>query len=74
MNHKSIRHHKPLHRSWVRFLPYAALGALLISFKAASNIHSAVVIYSVLMTAQLSILCIYVLTTKLATKNNQKSN
>lgn len=50
-----------LHRSWIRFLPYTALGAFLISVKSAANLSSLMTIYLSLMGVQLGAIAIYFL-------------
>jgi L-cystine uptake protein TcyP (sodium:dicarboxylate symporter family) len=55
---------KPMHRSWVRLLPYTAFGALLISFQSASSFESIATIYGLLMAVQLSAVIIYLIAAK----------
>ncbi len=55
---------KPLHRSWVRLLPYTTFGALLISLKSATSFESIATIYGLLMAVQLSAVIIYLLAAK----------
>lgn len=45
---------KPLHRSWLRWLPYSAFGALLISWQWSSNFHSLALIYGLLTSLQIA--------------------
>lgn len=66
---------RPMHRSWVRLLPYTAFGALLISWQSATSFESIATIYGLLMTVQLSAVVIYLLiNNKLdrAKKNTEK--
>jgi hypothetical protein len=55
---------RPMHRSWVRLLPYTAFGALLISWQSATNFESIATIYGLLMTVQLSAVVVYLLMAK----------
>ncbi|GAB4532813.1 MAG: hypothetical protein Tsb0014_17660 [Pleurocapsa sp.] len=59
---------KPLHRSWLRWLPYSAFGALLISWQWSSNWHSLASIYGLLMSSQIVLVVGYLLW-----KNSQKN-
>lgn len=65
---------KPLHRSWIRLLPYTTFGALLISLKSAHSIGSILIIYSLLMGIQLSAIAIYLITGKLISRNQNRGN
>lgn len=66
---------KPLHRTWIRLLPYTGFGALLIFLTSAESIQSTWIIYFILMFAQLGVVGIYLLTTQLLKrKENAKSN
>ena len=59
---------KPLHRTWLRLVPYTGFGALLISLKSAESLQSTWTIYLILMFAQLGVLAIYLLITKVINK------
>ena len=66
---------KPLHRTWIRLLPYTGFGALLILLTSAESIQSTWIIYFILMFAQLGVVGIYLLITKLVNKkDNIKPN
>ena len=59
---------KPLHRTWIRLLPYAGFGAMLISLSSAESLQSTWIIYFILMFAQLGIIGVYLLINKLVKK------
>ncbi len=65
MKDKIIHSPKFLHRSWIRLLPYTALGAFLISFKTAENFNSLVIIYFLLMSVQLGAIAVVFLVNKI---------
>ncbi|MDJ0691711.1 MAG: hypothetical protein QNJ41_24810 [Xenococcaceae cyanobacterium MO_188.B32] len=65
---KLTKPQKPLHRTWIRLLPYAGFGAMLISLSSAESLQSTWIIYVMLMFAQLGIIGIYLLINKLADK------
>ena len=65
---KLTKPQKPLHRTWIRLLPYAGFGAMLISLSSAESLQSTWIIYVILMFAQLGIIGIYLLINKLADK------
>ena len=65
---KLTKPQKPLHRTWLRLLPYAGFGAMLISLSSAESLQSTWLIYVMLMFAQLGIIGIYLLINKLADK------
>lgn len=71
MNDKIIRQQKPLHRSWLKLIPFTACGALLISLKSASSIDSIVTIYGLLIIAQMGAAAIYIVADKLTAKNSR---
>ncbi|WP_036479274.1 hypothetical protein [Myxosarcina sp. GI1] len=64
MKNRINRSPKFLHRSWIRLLPYTAMGAFLISFKTAENFNSLVVSYFLLMSVQLGAVAVYLLINK----------
>lgn len=72
MNIKLSTGGKPLHRTWVRLLPYTTFGALLISLKSAHSFSAILIIYSLLMGVQLSAIAIYLVGAKLIAKNQSK--
>ena len=61
---------KPLHRTWIRLLPYAGFGAMLISLSSAESLQSTWIIYVILLFAQLGVIGVYLLITKVV---NQKA-
>ncbi len=52
---------KPLHRVWLRWLPYTAFGALLVSWRSSNNIQAIAVIYGLLMSFQIGVIAVYLL-------------
>ncbi|MGK7948129.1 MAG: hypothetical protein AB4368_04825 [Xenococcaceae cyanobacterium] len=72
---KITKPQKPIHRTWIRLLPYAGFGAMLISLSSAESLQSTWIIYSILMFAQLGIIGSYLLINKLVNKKEtHKSN
>ena len=67
---KLTKLHKPLHRTWIRLLPYGGFGAMLISLSSAESLQSTWIIYVILFCAQLGIIGVYLLITKVV---NQKA-
>ena len=65
---KFTKPQKPLHRTWIRLLPHAGFGAMLISLTSAESLQSTWIIYLILMFAQLGVIGTYLLITKLANK------
>lgn len=65
---KFTKPQKPLHRTWIRLLPYAGFGAMLISLSSAESLQSTWIIYLILMFAQLGVIGGYLLITKLVNK------
>ena len=65
---KITKPQKPLHRTWIRLLPYAGFGAMVISLSSAESLQSTWIIYVILMFTQLSVIGIYLLITKLGEK------
>lgn len=65
---KITKPQKPIHRTWIRLLPYAGFGAMLISLSSAESLQSTWIIYSILMFAQLGIIGSYLLINKLVNK------
>jgi hypothetical protein len=74
MNIKLSNAGRPLHRTWIRLLPYTTFGALLISFKSAHSLSAILIIYSLLMGVQLSAIAIYLVGSKLIYKNQTREN
>lgn len=68
---KLAKPHNPLHRTWIRLLPYAGFGAMLISLSSAESLKSTWIIYVILMFAQLGVIGIYLL---IAKANSKKEN
>lgn len=66
---KLTKSQKPIHKTWIRLLPYAGFGAMLISLSSAESLQSTWIIYIILLFAQLGVIGAYLLITKLA---NQK--
>ena len=62
---------KPLHRSWLRWLPYTAFGALLISWRGSTDFHFIAVTYGLLMSVQIGVIAVYLLLRK---SNKNHSN
>ena len=65
---KITKPQKPLHRTWIRLLPYACFGAMVISLSSAESLQSTWIIYVILMFTQLSVIGIYLLINKLGEK------
>lgn len=61
---KLAKPQNPLHRTWIRLLPYAGFGAMLISLSSAESLKSTWIIYIILLFAQLGIIGIYLLINK----------
>ncbi|AFZ37181.1 hypothetical protein Sta7437_3685 [Stanieria cyanosphaera PCC 7437] len=74
MNIKLSNTGRPLHRTWIRLLPYTTFGALLISLKSAHSLSAILIIYSLLMGVQLSAIAIYLIGSKLIARNQKKEN
>lgn len=74
MNIKLSNAGKPLHRTWIRLLPYTTFGALLISLKSAHSFSAILIIYSLLMGVQLSAIAIYLVGSKLISRNQKREN
>lgn len=53
-----------LHRSWLRLLPYAMLGAFLISLKSTNSFSSLVQNYFLLLGIEVIIIALYLLANK----------
>ncbi len=69
---KITKPQKPIHRTWIRLLPYAGFGAMLISLSSAESLQSTWIIYSILMFAQLGIIGTYLLINKLVNKKEDR--
>lgn len=65
---KFIRTQKPIHRTWIRLLPYAGFGAMLISLSSAESLKSTWIIYVIFLFAQLGVIGIYLLIAKANSK------
>ncbi|BAU66506.1 hypothetical protein STA3757_39110 [Stanieria sp. NIES-3757] len=74
MNIKLSNAERPLHRTWIRLLPYTTFGALLISLKSAHSLSAILIIYSLLMGVQLSVIAIYLVGSKLISRNQKREN
>lgn len=68
MKNKVTKPQKPLHRTWIRLLPYAGFGAMLISLSSAESLQSTWIVYIILLFAQLGVIGVYLLITKVANK------
>ena len=55
---------KPLHRLWLRWLPYTAFGALLVSWRSSTDLQAIATIYGLLMSFQISVIAVYLLLRK----------
>ena len=65
---KLVKPQKPLHRTWIRLLPYASFGAMLICLSSAESLQSTWIIYVILMFAQFGIIGTYLLVNRLINK------
>ncbi|GAB4235341.1 MAG: hypothetical protein Kow0049_19790 [Stanieria sp.] len=74
MNIKLSNPGRPLHRTWIRLLPYTTFGALLISLKSAHSLSAILIIYSLLMGVQLSAIAIYLVGSKLISRNQKRES
>ena len=71
---KIARNVKPIHRTWIRLLPYVGFGALFISLSSAESLQSTWIIYVLLLFAQLGVIGVYLLVNKLAHKKKKSRN
>ena len=62
---------KPLHRLWLRWLPYTAFGALLVSWRSSTDLQAIATIYGLLMSFQIGVIAVYLLLRK---SNKHQSN
>lgn len=60
--------------AWMRLLPYAALGILVFSLNSASDLNYFLRGYLVLLEAQVGIVLIYFIMSKLAKNQKRQSN